>query len=320
MLIAAVLSLIATPLLALELHTLVATPRGSAPAGGGWITLRTTDVVFNNPSAVLFGDVASPVFTLIDRYTLAVWVPRHDPGLVNIHVLDGSVDFYAKEMFGFGVVEHVIVPVSGDGVRWVTDVSIYNDTDHDVPIDPEWCFFIGRGTPCGTPVRRIAPHVTTTAKPELYGWDEIFPPIQDADSLHFSVHVRDLLHPDRPPIEIPALRQRDLRTGRIVLPGVSTSARYRTNLRVFSSAYQVTVTVRDSATGAALDSRTVTRYVPTDVDPFGFVDFRDLFDVPQVRSHERVDVIIDTADYDRDWALLTLTDNATEQVTTFMPQ
>lgn len=145
---------------------------------------------------------------------------------------------------------------------------------------PSICFFIGLVTPCGTPVTRIAPHVTTlVSRRGFYGFDVLSPPVQDVDSLHFSVHVRDLSHPDRPPVEIPAVRQRDLRSGRVVLPGIPTSSRYRSNLRLLSSSYQVT----------------------------------------RRCAHERVDVVIDTVYYDRYWALLTLTDNETQQVTTFMP-
>jgi len=191
-----------------------------------------------------------------------------------------------------------------------------------VPIDPEYCSFIGRWTPCGTPVTRVPPHATTqiTGRGDVYGWDILDPPMQDVDSLHLSIHVRDLAHPDVPGVEIPAIRVRDLRNGRVVLPGVPTSARFRTNLRVYSGASTITVTIADSTTGAILDARSVRRFFPTDVDTFDLTDFRDFFDTPQVRAHDRVDVFIDTESYDHYWALLTLTDNVTQQVTTYMPQ
>jgi len=320
-LLAAVLILAAAPLVATEAIVLTMIPRGVAPEGGAVVTLRSNGVRFDNPTAIYFDKIAVTHFELIDVYTLQVVAPKHEPGLVWVHVQDGDNVFWSNDMFGYGVSDPVLIPVAGDSASWSTEIRVYNGTDHAVPIDPEYCSFIGSWFPCNTPVTRIPAHssMLLTGRGK-YGWDILHPPLQDTDSVHFSIHVRDLGHPDQPAIEVPVLHRSDLLTASMVLPGVPTSDRFRSNLRVFSGAGLVTVTLFDSTTGVPVDVRSVQRYFPTDVSTFGLVNFRDLFEPAQVRAHERVDVVIETSDPDLHWALLTLTDNATQQVTTFTPQ
>lgn len=324
--IAAFLLAAAAPLFA-EIHVLTATPRGIAPNTYALVTLHARDPLFTEtPSSVRFGNVPATGVTVIDPYTLSVVAPPQEASYVWIVVRVGTLDFATVDWFGYGIGERVLIPIAGDaipgaqGTRWSTEIQVHNDSDHAVPLDLEYCDFIGRFSPCGTPVTRVPAHATVTLTGRGsadYPYAQFFPPVQDVDSLHFSVHVREL-STNGAVIEIPAVRQRDLRTGRVILPGISTSDRYRTTLRIFSGSIHISMWIVDSATGAVLASRTIDRMFPTDSDTFSLVTLQDLFTT--LRDHARVDVVIDTGDYDLYWALLTLTDNATQQVTTFTPQ
>jgi len=326
--IAAVLLLIAAPLFAFDLQMITPSPRGATPAGNVPITLRLSgNFGWNAPSSVSFGGVPGQIVKIVDQVTLLVVAPPHDPGYVIIRVHDGQFDLTNFVSFGYGVTEAVLLPIAADsiigarGSRWSAEIRVHNDADHDVPIDPEYCSFIGRPVPCG-PITRIPAHATVAITGRASAEDvftRVFPPVQDVDSLHFSIHVRDVSKDaNGPSTEIAAVRLRDMRPGRVVLPAVPTSDRYRSILRVYAGGGFASVSVTDSATGAVLDHREMTGFLVTESDNFWLYGFSDLLAAPQVRAHERVDLVIETrADC---WALLTLTDNETQQVTTFTPQ
>jgi len=320
LLIAAALLFVATQLAAVEVDVISVTPPGVSP-NGGFVTIHSNGVRFDKPSIITFDKTGVTQFQKIDDFTLLAYAPSHNPGLVYVHVEDGNTSLWSNHLFGYGVSDFVLIPVAGNAAGFSTEIRVYNGTDHAVPIDPEYCSFIGSWFPCNEPVRRIPARSSMALTGDNpYGWDILNPPLQDTASVHFSVHVRNLAHPEQPPIEIPTFHESELLTGQMVLPGVPTSDHFRSNLRVFSGAGLVTITLFDSTTGVPVDSRSVQRYFPTDVSTFDLVNFRDFFDTPKVRAHERVDIVIEASEsYDRHWALLTLTDNATQQVTTYMP-
>ena len=80
------------------------------------------------------------------------------------------------------------------------------------------------------------------------------------------------------------------------------------------------MSIADAATGQVLATRTIERHFPTDADTFSLVTIHDALAALELRGHDRLDVMIETQPYDRYWALLTLTDNVTQQVMTFTPQ
>jgi hypothetical protein len=326
--IAAVLLLAASPLFA-GFRILTAEPRGVAPGGFVFVHLRSNgDVYFDSPTSVTFGDVPALSFQVVNNLDLLVLAPSHKPGFVTVTVRQGGQEFSTIEPFGYGISEPVLLPIAIDslpganGSRWSTEIWVHNDADHAVPIDPEYCSFIGSYFPCSGPVTRIAAHSSTrlTGRGSAdYPYERLFPPVQDVDSLHFSILVREVSKDaNGPATEIAAVRERELRNGRVVLPGVANDSRYRANLRVYSAAGQIVVSIGDAATGQILATREVRRIVPTDIDNFSLVEMHDLLAAPELRGHDRVDVIVQTGDHL--WALLTLTDNVTQQVMTFTPQ
>ena len=279
----------------------------------------------------MFGDVAGSIIQVVSNWELLVLAPPHEPGFVTVTVRQNGQEYSTIEQFGYGVTEPVLLPIAVDslpgagGARWSTEIWVHNDADHAVPIDREYCFFIGRYFPCGGEVRRIAAHSTmrlTGLGTANDPYARLFPPLQDAGFVHISIRVRDVSKDaNGPATEIPAVRPRDLHSGRIVLPGIANDSRYRANLRVYSAAYSIVVSVADTTTGQVLSARTIGRYIPTDTDGFFPETIQDVLAAPALQGHERVDVIIETQPEDLGyWALLTLTDNATQQVMTFTPQ
>jgi hypothetical protein len=330
--IAAVLFFAASPLFA-GFRILTAEPRGAAPGGFVFVHLRSNgDVYFDElPTSVRFGNVPGTIVQLVNNLDLVVLAPPHNPGSVTVTVTLHGQELSTIEQFGYGIAEPVLLPIAIDslpganGSRWSTEIWIHNDADHAVPIDPEYCSFIGSYFPCSRPVTRIAAHSSTRLNGRGsadYPYARLFPPVQDVDSLHFSILVRDVSKDaNGPATEIAAVRERELnRSGRVVLPGVANDSRYRANLRLYSAAGQIAVSLADAVTGQVLATRRIERLLPTDFDNFSLVEMHDPLAAPELRGHDRVDVIIQTNQYDRLWALLTLTDNATQQVMTFTPQ
>ena len=279
----------------------------------------------------MFGEVPATVVQVVDNREITVLAPPHDPGIVPIMVTLHEQEYSTIEWFGYGMTEPVLLPIAIDslpganGARWSTEIWVRNDTDHAVPIDPEYCFFIGLWFPCSRPVERIPAHasVRLTGRGSAdYPWERLYPPVQDADSLHLSILVRNVAKDaNGPATEIAAVRQRELRSGRVVLPGIANDSRYRSNLRVYTAAGVFFVSLADTVTGAVLATRKFGGLPqPTDGDNFTLWEMHDVLAAPELRGHDRIDVIIEMSQYDRFWALLTLTDNATQQVMAFTPQ
>jgi hypothetical protein len=149
-----------------------------------------------------------------------------------------------------------------------------------------------------------------------YPYGFVHPPVQDADAIHYSIVVRELSTGRT--TTIAAVRERDRRNGRMVFPGIANDSGHRAALRIYSGAPRIVVSIADAATGKVLDVRTFTQLIPTDFgNPTFLTTVQDLFSTPEVRSHDRLDVIVDAGSHN--WALLTLTDNVTQQVTAFTP-
>jgi hypothetical protein len=328
--IAAVLLFAASPLFA-GYRILTADPRGASPNTFQLVHLRSNgDVWFDSPTSVAFGDQAGTIVQVVSNVDLLVMTPAHKPESVTVTVWQNGQQFSTIEPFGFGITEPVLLPIAIDslpganGSRWATEIWVHNDADHAVPIDPEYCFFIGVPVPCSRPVTRIAAHSSTritgrgTAE---FPYARLFAPVQDVDALHFSILVRNVAgEANGPATEIAAVRRRDLRNGRVVLPGIANDSRYRATLRIYSGAFEISVSIADAATGEVLTTRTIRRFFPTDMDTFSLETIHDALGAPELRGHERLDVIVETSPYDRYWALLTLTDNVTQQVMTFTPE
>ena len=323
--LASILLFLATPLFASR--SLTANPPGGSPAGGQLVHLLSNgDVYFSSPSSVMFGTVPGTIVRVVWWNDLLVIAPPHDPGYVDVTVTQDGQQYSTMAPFSYGATEQVLVPVAVDlltganGTRWTTEIFVHNDADHAVPLDPEYCSFIGRPYPCPGPITRVAAKSTMRISgrgSSQWPYTRFYVPVQDADALHVSILVRELSTGQA--TAVAAVRDRDLRSGRIVLPGIANDGRTRATLRLYGRAIETIVSVADAATGEVLTSRTIFRYAPTDSDPFSMEMIQGLFDAPELRGHERLDVIVEPQPDDRHWALLTLTDNKTQQVVTITP-
>ena len=312
-----------------------ATPQGSAE-------IRITanhNLRFTAPQ-VFFGGVPSPHVTLVDASTIKAVAPAHAVGLVTLTMLDNGAFLTSAHDFAFTPeLEQIIFPIAilaidaSHGTRWMSDISVYNDSDQAVPIDPEICFSIGRFFDCIQSARRIPPHSSMRIEPWSRSADTPFlilrPPADLAARLHFSVRLRELSRDaDGPGTEIPVLRSRDFQQNQVWLASVPTNGRFRSTLRVFTRGDSVVVRVRDAATGELLLEREIRRFYPTDGDPFGTVTLNDLLSQAAVRTRETVRIEVESTSLvwapavwaPPVWALLTLTDNETQRVQIFTPQ
>jgi hypothetical protein len=306
-------------------------PRSGDPAGGTEVRIRATSIYqrFTAPQ-VFFDGILSPKTTLVDEVTITAITPPHPIGIVSVTVVDGGITFGSNLPFVFAPeLEEIVIPLAlnrveaSHGTVWLSEISVYNDSDVSVPIDPEICYNFGTPVLCHTAARRVEPHSSLTIEPRAThaGYPSMFvrPPAAHADRLYFTVRLHELSrNPDGPGVEIPVIRSRDFQSKQVWLPATPTGACYRSTLRAFTRGVNVTVRVTDPATGELLAEQRIYRSLPTDIDSFGATTVSDLLAAPGVRSHGKVNIEVRSTS--PVWALLTLTDNETQQVQVFTPQ
>jgi len=308
-------------------------PNFGPPEGGTEINIHAsanTYLRFTAPQ-VFFGDVASPRVTLVDAYNVKAVAPPQPIGAVAVTVRDNGALLHSLSQFVFEPqLEEIIIPIAlqptdaSFGTRWVSEISVYNDSDDVVPIDSELCSVALVGiVPCSKPPRRVQPHSSMAVEPlSAYApqpmmW--LLPPADHADRLHFTVRLHETSRdPDGPGTEIPVIRSRDFQKNQVWLPSIPTNARFRSTLRVLTNGYSVTVRVKDNTTGELLFEQTIPRFFPTDSNTLGTVTLSDLLTSAPVRAHANVRIEVESQS--PVWAMLTLTDNETQHLQIFTPQ
>jgi hypothetical protein len=311
-------------------------PGYAEPHGGAEILIFANSnsyLRFTDTPQVFFGDVPSPRVTLVNAYEATAVAPAHAIGIVSVTVRDNGVLLKSTGQFVFiPKTEEIIIPIAYQpisaafGTRWMSDISVYNDSDDAVAIEPELCSSLGMAFVCDHPIRRVPPRALMRIEP-VSAWPDypamiLRPPADHAGNLHFTVRLRETSRdPDGPGTEIPIVRTKDFQQQRVWLPSIPTSTRFRATLRVFTRSDAVTVRVRDNATGELLSERESRRYYPTDSDPFGTLTFSGLLDSALVRAHEKVRIEVESPrEYLPVWAMVTLTDNESQRVQIFTPQ
>jgi hypothetical protein len=310
--------------------TLFCNPNYSVPEGGTEITIRANNYHQFKAPQVYFGLVPSPRVTVVNPDSIKAVAPAHAVGVVDVMVIDTDAILHTYSPFAFTpVLDQIIIPIAYQpieanyGTRWASEISVFNDSDDTVPIDPELCNFIGFWSDCSQGARRVSPHSSMRIEPwsNQANYPELIlrPPADHVDNLHFTVRLRETSRdPDGPGTEIPVLRSRDFQRKQVWLTSIPTSTRFRSTLRVYTRWYGVTVRVKDNATGELLKEWSIPRYYPTDSDPFGTVTIPGLLEAAEVRSHEKVRIEVEAGS--PVWALLTLTDNQSQRVQIFTPQ
>jgi hypothetical protein len=303
-------------------------PGYAPPEGGTEVHIVANGSLRFTAPQVFFGDVPATRVTLVSSTLITAIAPAHTVGFVSVTVHDNGATLSSPSQFAFApVLEEILIPVAllptgaSYGTRWVSEISVYNDSDDTVPLDPELCSFLGRPYDCSQSVRRVPAHATMVLDPVAYRDTMlVHPPADHAARLHFNVRLRETSRdPDGPGIEIPVVRGQELEQRQVWLPSIPTSARFRATLRVLTRSYSVTVRLKDEASETVLYEWEIPHPTPTDSDPFGTVTLNDLLTSSAVRARARVRVEVEAHGIPV-WALLTLTDNETQRVQIFTPQ
>jgi hypothetical protein len=305
-------------------------PRSGAPGGGTEVHIvRNNSVLRFTAPQVFFDGVPSPRVTLLNAFEVIAVAPPHAIGIVPVTVVDNGGVLGSLAQFVFEPeLEEIIIPIAlklvdgSYGTRWASEISVYNESDDSVSIDPEICYSFGSPHLCTGSVRRVAPHSSLNIESlgeSSYPAMFVLPPADHADRLHFTVRLHEISRdPDGVGTEVPVVRARDFKNKQVWLPSVPTTSRFRSTLRVLTRGTEIIVRVFDDATGALLSGQTTHRYLPTDVDAFGTLTLPGVLSSPDIRARKRVRIEVQSNS--QVWAILTLTDNETQQVQLFTPQ
>lgn len=188
-------------------------PGRAEPQGGAEIEILANSnsyVRFTAPPEVFFGDVPSPRVTLVGNYQANAVAPAHPIGIVSVTLRYNGAVLRSIGQFVFEPkTEEIIIPIAFQpinaafGTRWVSDISVYNDSDDAVAIEPELCSSLGMTFVCDHPIRRVPPHSSMRIEP-LSVWPDypemiLHPPADHAGNLHFTVRLRETSRdPDGP--------------------------------------------------------------------------------------------------------------------------
>jgi hypothetical protein len=320
------LLLTATPLLAAAPRV---EPNVVSPRGGTEVRLRGIAVCSGCPVMVIVDGTAHAAVAE-DATTIRFTAPAHEPGAARLAVVtDGYRD--AGSLFYDFEREELMIPIAFDakpgayGAQWVTDILLDNSGDEPIPLGPYVCPSLGSLFACSIMPLTIAPHTTLRYRGQGDEWSPartFVPPVEMLGKFTISVRVRDASRtPEGGGTMIPVVRRDDWRQVPFSLIHVPTDPQYRAWLRVYTYASKVMVRVY-SESGEELDARMFRNYFPTDSFHFAVDNWADVLSSPRVRAEKYVRVFIEPEfyHYGLTWAMLTLTDNATQQVLVYAPQ
>ncbi|HZI65823.1 MAG TPA: hypothetical protein VFF17_04590 [Thermoanaerobaculia bacterium] len=246
--------------------------------------------------------------------------------------------------------ERILLPIATNlpgayGSFWVTRFTVVNGLDRPLVQNEDagpfgGCLFPGV---CETPPvpsnTAFEPVLYSSSSPQVHRPGAvIYARRAIADRLHFSLRVQDTSRQAFTwGTEIPVVRERQLRTGKIVLPNVPLDGRFRQSLRVYevddttAACDRVMVRVFDQQSGATLGARELElrglndgpcnasspEYVPD------FPNYAQIHGIGQLLTGSTPDVVgveITPVTSFRFWAFISVTNNETQHVTTITPQ
>ena len=342
----AILLLLASSTLASPVITSV-TPSEGRVDGGTRVVIRgsgfSDHCICSPPFGglfVYFGATPSPDVDLIDETTIEAVTPAHLPGTVSVtvHQMDGSEpdrDVFPNGFTFTGVPEQgfepVLFPIFMPPVRGAFGSEFHTTARMASRIQPFDVY--GVDTSCTTidpPIDPYVPFRIGTAAQELFtGCSDsvgrvMFVPFEHAEQFVAGLRVADVTRQrESHGVEIPVVREKDFVRNRIVLLGVPIDPLYRNTLRIYGLPGEVDdlyVRVNGKSTRVTLPpARNVfePRYVQ-------FTDFPALAELPPGQT--TVTVVVEDvlggrgfAGSTRFWAFVSVTNNATQEITTVTP-
>jgi len=246
--------------------------------------------------------------------------------------------------------ERILLPIAtpefqgAHGSFWVTRLTVYNDLDRLVGQNDlvlRTTLFPGGGTSLlPKRAKTFDPIEIQTLMPSWQSGLTIFARKDLADSLHFSLRLRDTTRQSTAyGTDIPVVRERELRTGPIVLSNVPVSDRYRQSLRIYEvdrtsdTCKRVQVRLFDMNSGETLVSREIelTNYQggPCSVATFLDAQYPNGAQIhllaqqllPDRAGREFIGLEVKPLTEGlRYWAFVTIADNETQHASTITPQ
>jgi hypothetical protein len=306
--------------------------------GGGFVEARSLLFCVQSPSEipkVLVDGV--PIQYQVDPCAVVLFMPPHAAGPVDISIQVGETTHTVRSTFRYldahatpdeAVFERVLVPVlsngpGANGSQWETRGTLRNIASSSL----RWFSDVARPSTCGTGDCLVAP--TATLGLSAFGEHPkglvLFVPRTIANDIHYGLVVRDTSREGTTlGTEVRVVRERDASSGKLVLENVPLDSRYRTTLRIYAidgGGTNVKVTaLAPQGGGAAATVQLDGCDLPpcNSAEPgFGSFDLRALF--PQLTQTPSVTLFVE-GDARPRWALVSVTNNATQQVTTISPQ
>ncbi|HUP49951.1 MAG TPA: IPT/TIG domain-containing protein [Thermoanaerobaculia bacterium] len=314
------------------------TPSRGPVAGGSHVTL--TGIALNpscgayliacpEPQVRIGGRLATIISRSHDQ--LVVIAPPHSNGLADVEVRTAGGTHTLPRAFAYGATDfrRLLLPVYIDGVvegaegsRWVTELSgFHRQTDvARVTGDPE--------TSAGTVAGRTAfTPAVSTERPGLGRF--IYVAEENAAAVILNLRARDVSREaENLGTEIPVVSadQTFVSGSDIALVNIPTQEQYRQKIRIydFDGELERVVTVRvygdDMSNPLATRELTLTAgELDHDYPPYPGQADLDLNLLPELAGVPRVTVIVETPDEGRWWAFASITNNATQLITTVTP-
>ncbi|MDQ6800139.1 MAG: IPT/TIG domain-containing protein [Acidobacteriota bacterium] len=303
---------------------------------------------------VMFGGVAAPeqFVVIVDAHTLIVTTPPHPPGVVTVTVQTPSETITAPAAFRFReqsatpdpeVFERILLPIVYNGFGfggtwWRTDLAILNSNPVVVASSDAFrVLFYFQGCVFEACPGRLAPGESADAFNVLTRSDagSLLMPHRDlAPGLRFGYRAWEMFQAAEgrsSGTELPIVREKDFRTRRLDLVQIPLDHHSRVALRIYgpdSEVIPVTVSVFkfDNPKTPVARKDLVLQAPQCATDPCdatvpSFAAISNLEqEFPALASLDRVRVEVDSASGFRFWALATITNNNTQQITLVTPQ
>ncbi|HVR44033.1 MAG TPA: hypothetical protein VMS56_11395 [Thermoanaerobaculia bacterium] len=223
------------------------------------------------------------------------------------------------------------VPVTGlYGTEWTTELTAYNESSvlivHGSP------FVCNLGIPCPIPSRQEADSLWSPYSSGIAGPNHgvlFYVERRVADSVWFALTLRERFSGET--ASIPVVREDDFFAGKTALPDVPISTNHRVHLRIYDPFNEMdslaSITIEDSVTREVLSRKTMMLDKAPQSGPVsefhrhpGFAEIGDLAGLLPEEYRGSVLVRITMNDERPFWTFISLTDNATQDVTIITPQ